>query len=341
MLKTFAFDAAKLEDHRRVTAWNAFLSGLRAKSMGDASPAHFLASFSGFSTQWGFGIARLKISPQHISIDTKSWSGGLWLARIAEGSGTLRTERGSLTFSAGDVIVGKMPRELRLTAATTTCIEFVHFPAIHTGSRLATLPLPPVGLTLAGGHVSTAFLADLIGLGAARMDGISAEETRPLEITLVEFLMAAVATAGAAQNLIDGSKSKNAILLRATQAIELRLSDPELSPALVAEHVGISLRYLQKLFEDSGQNANHYIRRRRLERSYQDLADPLYTDLSIAEISYRWGFNDSAYFSRAFRDRYGISPSQHRENWRRDGMPSPVIEPRVCEGRGASLHAAR
>ncbi|MBD8555070.1 helix-turn-helix domain-containing protein [Rhizobium sp. CFBP 8762] len=312
MLKLFRFDSGPIDEHQRMSAWTETLGGLGAKSVCDASPRNFKASVNGLKAPWGFAMLRLEISPQHISLDTRSRAGGIWLARILKGAGALRTERGSLVFSAGDVIVGKIPRAMRLTASAETAIDIVQFTEFHSGSRLTSLATPAVGLSLGADHGATTFLADLLALATARIGSISSEELRPLEITLVEFLMAAIASTGAAANLIDGSRSKNAIALRATQAIELKLSDPKLSPSGLADYLGISLRYLQKLFEDAGENANTYIRRRRLERSYHDLADPLYHSLSIAEISYRWGFNDSAYFSRAFKERYGVSPSQHR-----------------------------
>jgi AraC-like DNA-binding protein len=316
MLKPFSFESSAFEEHLRIAAWNGALASFGAKSVSDASARSFQAAVSGLKAPWGFAMARLHVSPQHLSLDTRFATGGIWLARIVKGSATLRTERGSMAFAEGDVIVGKIPRDLRLAIDTETCIDYVHFTDISSGSRLASLATPAVGLALAADHGPTIFLADLLTLAAGRIGKIGSNEIRPLEITLVEFLMAAIATTGAAGAVIEGSRTKNAIALRATQAIELKLSDPDLSPSGLADYLGISLRYLQKLFEDTGENANHYIRRRRLERSHQDLTDPLYLNLSIAEISYRWGFNDSAYFSRAFKERYGLSPSQHRDHWR-------------------------
>ena len=39
-----------------------------------------------------------------------------------------------------------------------------------------------------------------------------------------------------------------------------------------------------------------------------DLEDPRQRARSITEIALRWGFNDSAHFSRTFRARFGLSP---------------------------------
>jgi MFS family permease len=42
--------------------------------------------------------------------------------------------------------------------------------------------------------------------------------------------------------------------------------------------------------------------------------EPLWGTLTIAEIAYQNGFNDSAHFSRSFRASYGMSPSEFRKS---------------------------
>ena len=78
---------------------------------------------------------------------------------------------------------------------------------------------------------------------------------------------------------------------------------------------------------------------RRLERAYEELMDSLYFQQSIAEISFRWGFNDSAYFSRAFRELFGLSPSQHRDSWRWHETASSRAEASRRPPRAVSLAA--
>jgi len=104
-----------------------------------------------------------------------------------------------------------------------------------------------------------------------------------------------------------------AILHRICQTIERRLDDPELALASVAQAEGISERYLQKLFEGVGDNFTHYVRERRLQRAWADLSNPAEVHRSISEIAYRYGFGDSAHFSRAFRHRFGLPPREFRQ----------------------------
>ncbi len=52
-----------------------------------------------------------------------------------------------------------------------------------------------------------------------------------------------------------------------------------------------------------------------------DLASPVCAKLSISEICFRWGFNESAHFSRAFRNEYGRSPREYRREHPREAAP--------------------
>ena len=38
-----------------------------------------------------------------------------------------------------------------------------------------------------------------------------------------------------------------------------------------------------------------------------------FTDLTIGEVAFRTGFDDQLYYSRAFKRRYGESPTSYRD----------------------------
>ncbi|MFD0392210.1 AraC family transcriptional regulator [Streptomyces nogalater] len=54
------------------------------------------------------------------------------------------------------------------------------------------------------------------------------------------------------------------------------------------------------------------IRRRRLERCREDLADPRLDALPVAAIGARWGLGHPQGFSRAFRTMFGMAPGEYR-----------------------------
>ena len=54
-----------------------------------------------------------------------------------------------------------------------------------------------------------------------------------------------------------------------------------------------------------------YLTRRRLEAAARLLLGQ--PQSSVTEIAFRCGFQSSQYFARAFRERHGHSPSEHRK----------------------------
>jgi len=91
-----------------------------------------------------------------------------------------------------------------------------------------------------------------------------------------------------------------------------RLGDHALSPEAVAAAAYVSARQLQRLFAADGLTFSGWVREQRLRRCRDDLTDRSLRQLSIAEIAARWGFRSAAHFTRAFRERYGITPSDCR-----------------------------
>jgi acetamidase/formamidase/AraC-like DNA-binding protein len=131
--------------------------------------------------------------------------------------------------------------------------------------------------------------------------------------SLVDLLMTLAYQHAAPVSDAGHTATQAAIQHRICQTIERRLDDPELSPARVAQMEGISERYLQKLFEGIGDNFTQYVRERRLQRAWADLSNPAEGLRSISEIAYRYGFSDSAHFSRTFRHRFGLPPREFRQ----------------------------
>ncbi|GJF05094.1 AraC-like ligand-binding domain-containing protein [Pseudonocardia sp. D17] len=111
---------------------------------------------------------------------------------------------------------------------------------------------------------------------------------------------------------VDPASSPNLHLLRAQAYIDEHLSDPALTPAQIAAACAISVSYLHKLFSETDTSVGAYVRERRLQACFAELARPDCAALTVGAIGARWGLPDSAHFSRAFRARFGVSPSAHR-----------------------------
>jgi AraC-like DNA-binding protein len=100
-----------------------------------------------------------------------------------------------------------------------------------------------------------------------------------------------------------------ALARAAMEIADSRLPDPELSPSSLARELNVSVRTLHRAFATVGEPVAAYIRRRRLEQARFELAAPLGRP-SISELAARWHFADSSHFIRAFKKRYGETPTE-------------------------------
>lgn len=90
------------------------------------------------------------------------------------------------------------------------------------------------------------------------------------------------------------------------------LSDQTLSIGTVAARHRISTVYVRKLFEDEALSFSVFVLENRLERARHMLNDSRFRERTIGAIAFDAGFGDLSYFNRAFRRRFGASPSDIR-----------------------------
>ncbi|VVQ35463.1 Transcriptional activator FeaR [Pseudomonas fluorescens] len=101
------------------------------------------------------------------------------------------------------------------------------------------------------------------------------------------------------------------MLQKAKVCIEAELTNSTLSPSLVADRVGTSVRNLHRLFANCDTTIGRYILERRLEQCAENLkSDEAYE--KVSSVAYNWGFNDVSHFSRSFKAHFGMSPREFR-----------------------------
>lgn len=86
------------------------------------------------------------------------------------------------------------------------------------------------------------------------------------------------------------------------------LSRMSLSAREVARRHGVSERYVQLLFEQSGTSFSRFVTAARLERAMAMLRDPGCAHLRVGDIAFAVGFADLTTFNRNFRRAYGDTP---------------------------------
>lgn len=106
------------------------------------------------------------------------------------------------------------------------------------------------------------------------------------------------------------SKNENPLVSKICDYIDQHITE-YISLEQMADYVKVSPFYLSKLFKDEkGVTFINFISDKRLEIASRLLAE---TDLSIKEITARVGYNDQNYFSRIFKNKYGMSPKEYRQ----------------------------
>lgn len=88
-------------------------------------------------------------------------------------------------------------------------------------------------------------------------------------------------------------------------------TDEPLNREVLADVVGFSVPHFHRIFTACvGESAASYVRRVRLERAARKLRMGA---VDITEVALAAGYDTHAAFSKAFKQQYGLSPSEFRQ----------------------------
>lgn len=147
-------------------------------------------------------------------------------------------------------------------------------------------------------------------------------ELQRLAAIHVHDLLAMVLGASPDAAEMAAARGVRAARLHAIKAdIAANLDSADLSVATVAAQHGVTPRYVQILFEEDGTTFTEFVLGERLTRAYQMLIDPGSAARKIGAIAYEAGFGDLSYFNKAFRRRFGGTPSDVRASGLREAAP--------------------
>lgn len=105
--------------------------------------------------------------------------------------------------------------------------------------------------------------------------------------------------------------SDNTFIKRLRDTIQQNLSNSDFSVERIGEEIGMSrVQLYRKVKALTGMSPVELLRKSRVEKGRHLLKT---TDLSISEIAYDTGFTSPSYFSKCFKDEFGMSPGEVRQ----------------------------
>lgn len=163
-------------------------------------------------------------------------------------------------------------------------------------------------------------LIDMVRSLQSEADVLPAPAAAAVSTGVLNLLAAGLQTLPACRQGVERSALEAYHLARIKGFIDQNLGDSSLSIEKVAARLEMSTGHLHRLFKAEAASPSQYLWSRRLERCGRDLVAPQLARVPVSEIAFRWGFNDAAHFSRAFRERYGCAPRE----WRRQALAQPA-----------------
>lgn len=216
------------------------------------------------------------------------------------------SDRCKNTAVAGQVLLQHVGRPPHIETAPRTTAKIIFLPA----AMLA----PLIGRQGITGPAATAEVRLLVA--HANMVHDTLPDLSPPGVQAAYSALIELARAVAARRFDDMEPQLAPALAQAAKNLaDRRLAEPELSPAMLAHELNVSLRTLHRAFATTGQSVTTYVRDRRLEEARLALTvQPGH--LSISELAAQWQFADSSHFIRTFKKRYGQTPAEYARSTR-------------------------
>jgi len=242
----------------------------------------------------------------------KSTEACFYLNYKTRGTCQIRQSGRTTTLTPGDVGIfdSSIPFDLEHRNCSDLAVSSFMLPHQAIKERLGG-NLPGIPMVLSDDPKLGGLIRETAATLAREADKLSAADTVQMYDMLLDLV--SMTLTSTQDTTVDQRTSKaNARLLAAKNFVDQNHFRNDLDAALVAQALGISVRYLHKVFAGTGQSFAEYVVKRRLESAASTLNSPAFADLSISEISRRSAFSDPAHFHRAFKKHYGCTPGDWR-----------------------------
>ncbi|MGW2708711.1 helix-turn-helix domain-containing protein [Streptomyces sp. NPDC001356] len=233
------------------------------------------------------------------------------IAFMRSGRHVLEQNRSRTALRSGEMAIFDSSRPFESWAdGESLLIQFPHTLLPLPASRIHWMPARP----LPGDKGIGCLLADFLTRMEEDGTDYTPQDAIRLATASLDLVTAVIAHHLERESEVPADSRQRALYLRVTSYIQRHLGDPALAVDSIAAAHHISVRSLHRLFQQHGVSVRAWIRARRMEHCRRDLADPMRRHQPIAAIAARWGFPRPADFTRSFRTRYGLTPSEYEDH---------------------------
>jgi len=257
------------------------------------------------------GIAHISVTPANITRRASNLSDGndaIVIQSWQRGFGGLTQGERNNRIESGEVLIIDNAKPATVCVESASDFWSLTIPRYNiVASAPGIAPCATTKLTNSPGfQLLFGYLEEIAAADVA--DRRTAQLVGDHLIDLAAFALGAVAKSSAR----DGDGVRAARRSNILREIERRSGDPGLNAVTIALLLGITPRYVHLLLEETGRSFTHHVLERRLQRAAALLRDPQWSHSKIAGIAAEAGFNDLSNFNRAFRRRFGTTPSDIR-----------------------------
>ena len=113
---------------------------------------------------------------------------------------------------------------------------------------------------------------------------------------------------------VNDTDPRDRVFRNASEFVKANISQPELNADVIARSIGVSVRSLYRAFSQRSTTLSEFIKTQRLDMCAEDIRAHR-GKLNLTEAAYRHGFCSSSYFSTAFKQRFGMRPSDFKKRY--------------------------
>lgn len=301
------FATADVDRHERLQFWNKIASetfcGLSIDSQRE--------TFDAEMWRWTMGeLTMIRPRSPHAIVQRNSRlarDGGDRVMLHFQHAGSCLHKQSTKTYTlrAGDAILTDSNEDYRVELSGDNDMLVVEMPRRNLAERMPGLD-DIIAHKIAGETPSSRLLHDFMLSLWRQGDQRNADPVWINSITDVFYNLVTLALADRNVNADNDAQLIN----RLQSVAKARICDPDFRPSHLADELGVSIRTVQNAFARIGSTPSAYILDLRLARAADRLiAAP---QLSVTGVAYDVGFNDCSYFTRCFKQKFGVSPTAYR-----------------------------